>query len=579
MFKKKTSAILIITIFLNLNAFASNSRINNELISTLKSEIATSNVDKIKQLIKKGANVNAQDDFGNTPVHIATKNFQAENLALLVSYNPKLDTQNNNGNTPLMSFFDLKLKFGTINYAAQASKYTQIMDTYSNLIKKNTSKELGLNLVDNDGNNSLIGAVKLGSVDIIKSLVNKGVDINHKNNAGDTALLIASKSKKNTKQNMVSSLIRSNANILLDNNKGETILSKVSERDVKDLYRTIYTIRGQEAADHLLALSEVLFTKRGTNGEIILEIMSYNSKKSCSEILNLSEAISNWEDKVYSKKHLKYPKCEYRDNKCSVTIRPVQQGLLSKKFNKRSKSKGPNCFNSSLVGNGNLSSIRLTSNTEIKEFIDSSICRERKSYPSSGDIIVIYRNPSYGVNQIATHAFTYLNNKYSFSKNGLDTNSPYSIFENDIIHNMYGVKQDLQFTTSKYLETNNYKYANSISLTDRQNGGYAYSIAYDCTPNISSRLSLKPTSESLKYIMLDLDKLESEISSVIFDSNGKSKKDDWKKRLQKNIDEIYQLDIENKNDEVLFDMYIEKADSLQEQLSMLEIDIIMPFFF
>lgn len=64
-------------------------------------------IESIKLLIASGANVNARDDNGNTPLHGASSSFRGftdlpEIIRILLDAGAKVDARNNDGVTPLM---------------------------------------------------------------------------------------------------------------------------------------------------------------------------------------------------------------------------------------------------------------------------------------------------------------------------------------------------------------------------------------------------------------------------------------------------------------------------------------------
>lgn len=64
-------------------------------------------IESIKLLIASGANVNARDENGNTPLHQASMSFRGftdlpEIIRILIAAGAKVDARNNEGATPLM---------------------------------------------------------------------------------------------------------------------------------------------------------------------------------------------------------------------------------------------------------------------------------------------------------------------------------------------------------------------------------------------------------------------------------------------------------------------------------------------
>lgn len=67
----------------------------------LHQAIKNGNIDEAKSLIEKGANVNAMDKDGYTPLHLASINGHTEVVKYLFENGANVNAKNSNGNTPL----------------------------------------------------------------------------------------------------------------------------------------------------------------------------------------------------------------------------------------------------------------------------------------------------------------------------------------------------------------------------------------------------------------------------------------------------------------------------------------------
>ena len=81
-----------------------------------------------------------------------------------------------------------------------------------------------------DLNSELIEAIKNGSEDVVKVLVEGGADINKANNNGETPLHIAS---KNEKDKTIEFLVENGADLTIENNNFKTPLDIIAEKYVE----------------------------------------------------------------------------------------------------------------------------------------------------------------------------------------------------------------------------------------------------------------------------------------------------------------------------------------------------------
>lgn len=121
------------------------------LLSVLNAHINTA-----KLLMKKGANLEGKDKFGNTSLHYTAKNGYKKIIAILIAQNVDVNAKNNAGETPL-------------DIAAD--------------------KETADFLIKNNGKyGTFIGAVSGGNIGAIKEFVDAGTNVNKKIQHGWTPM-------------------------------------------------------------------------------------------------------------------------------------------------------------------------------------------------------------------------------------------------------------------------------------------------------------------------------------------------------------------------------------------------------
>jgi ankyrin repeat protein len=130
----------------------------------------------VKDMIEKGADVNARDDqYGITPLHTAAYYGRTEIVKLLLKKNVNINAKDKEGETPLI--------------AALTSGHTGIGEILVN-------KGAVVNIQTKKGWTPLHFAVSRGDEDLVRLLVEKGADLTAKTNEGKTPLDLAIASGK-----------------------------------------------------------------------------------------------------------------------------------------------------------------------------------------------------------------------------------------------------------------------------------------------------------------------------------------------------------------------------------------------
>ncbi|MBO5997135.1 MAG: ankyrin repeat domain-containing protein [Alphaproteobacteria bacterium] len=135
------------------------------------------NTEEVLFLIENGADINAQDEYGDTALHCAVASGRSEPVELLIKHCAKLDIQNNRGFTPLMT---------ACNCGGHILPVEILIAHGVDLDLQNKKGDTALMLCAH----SYAGAANF-QVEIAEKLIAAGADLNKRNNQGKTALMIA----------------------------------------------------------------------------------------------------------------------------------------------------------------------------------------------------------------------------------------------------------------------------------------------------------------------------------------------------------------------------------------------------
>jgi ankyrin repeat protein len=158
--------------------------------SFLHRAVHTGNVDMVKFLVSRGADVNVKDNYGQTPVQIAAQLDDVQIIIHLVSHGAEINIKNSIGKTPLHDAVAHD-QFQIVNYLVSQDAeinakdingrtplHDAVFDNYTEISAYLVSKGAGFNLKDSDGKAALHYAVINENLDIIKSLVSGGANVN-----------------------------------------------------------------------------------------------------------------------------------------------------------------------------------------------------------------------------------------------------------------------------------------------------------------------------------------------------------------------------------------------------------------
>jgi len=146
-----------------------DSRNDNNLTPLIISSIH-GNIDVVRLLIKKGADINAGDNEGSNALHNAAASGQKEVIELLLSKGVDVNLGDNNGMTAL-------------HFVATRG--------YFECGKLLVAKGAEVNVKERNGRTPLFFAVRSGNIEFCQLLIDEGAEVDIKNNYGRTPLTYA----------------------------------------------------------------------------------------------------------------------------------------------------------------------------------------------------------------------------------------------------------------------------------------------------------------------------------------------------------------------------------------------------
>jgi hypothetical protein len=188
---------------------------------------ARGDVAEIGRLAASGQNVNVRDDYGRTPLHVATFGRHREAIAALVKAGADLGALERN-------------RYDAVTIAAVADDVA----TLRLLLQAGASAQLVTSRYDGT---ALIAAAHLGHDEVVKLLIEAGAPLDHVNNLGWTALIesivLGNGGPRHTET--LRALVRAGANANIADRNGATPLQLARSRGFKAMVEILEKAGGK----------------------------------------------------------------------------------------------------------------------------------------------------------------------------------------------------------------------------------------------------------------------------------------------------------------------------------------------
>ena len=180
-------------------------------------------LDVVKELLAKGAEVDAKPDAGYTPLHEAARKGHLDVVKELLSKGAEVDAKDKYGETPLH----------------EAAWYGHV-----NVVKELLAKGAEVDAKTKDGRMPLHCAAMFGRLEVVKELLAKGAKVNAKDEDGDTPLHVAA---QDGHLDVVQELLSNGADTNAKSRDGKTPLQLAHDEDVLKAFGQHFITLAQRA--------------------------------------------------------------------------------------------------------------------------------------------------------------------------------------------------------------------------------------------------------------------------------------------------------------------------------------------
>jgi ankyrin repeat protein len=152
----------------------------NWIVQELIDAAGENNLSEVGRLLSVGADVNAKDNEGWTPLHMASYNGHVQVFQALREHGADIEAKTNRRSTPL----HLAAMDGHLAVVAELLTPNDSNGTTTNILGKRKSRGANIEAKNNQGDTPLHKASRQGHLRVVKALLSGGANILASNNSG-----------------------------------------------------------------------------------------------------------------------------------------------------------------------------------------------------------------------------------------------------------------------------------------------------------------------------------------------------------------------------------------------------------
>ncbi len=187
-------------------------------------ELIDANLDKVKELLAQGIDVNVQDMNGKTALMNAVLRQNKDVVAMLINANANVNSQDRFGNSALI--------YATIEQPQRTGSAALLPVVYKDIVQMLIKAKADVNVHDQDKMTPLMHAIQRRDKDLVQIFLNAGADINAQDQRGNTPLIYAAFYNN---PEALEQLLARKADVSVKNVDNQTALSLAKDPNIKQL--------------------------------------------------------------------------------------------------------------------------------------------------------------------------------------------------------------------------------------------------------------------------------------------------------------------------------------------------------